>query len=198
MFKMGQRSLARLADPRGQAMVEFTLVFPFMLLILFSLMFFSTWALASADITSAADQGALYWAENPGASAKSIESYTANASAWPPLSPSEVSLSSGSLPSCTGSSCPGGGDSGSSLLILQLNSGGLCLAILGTCSSPTSTPTIPSGIKVKVTVSFPAKNIYVLGPAYVTIINALEQIVSGSQGFHSPTSITASATYLTQ
>lgn len=184
---------------RGQSTVEFALVFPFLLLMLFAVLFFANYALVAVDISAAADQGAQWAAEHaqqvqdPGTWANQVQQVTVNMSPWPTLQNSDVSVALGPVYN------QGGGAQQAPLLKLAagLNLGSLlganlCVTLLGqnTCS-------IPVGTKVIVTVQYPISRLYILGPEMQALINGLDRIVGGS-GVTLPQYITSSAEYLAQ
>lgn len=77
----------------GQATVEFALVVPFILLLIYCLLFFAFTALTEGDLSNAASIAAQWGAENPTASYAAVQAQVVQHCPWPTVSASQVVVS---------------------------------------------------------------------------------------------------------
>lgn len=77
----------------GQSSVEFALILPLLLIVLFGVIWMGENVLSQVEITSAATQGALWWSENSSATTDQVKQQVIAASSEQPLTSGEISLS---------------------------------------------------------------------------------------------------------
>lgn len=79
---------------RAQATVETALVLPILMMILFAILFFMNVFISKISVINAAENGAMWWGENPGASSQAVKQQVIDSSGFQTITAGEINLSS--------------------------------------------------------------------------------------------------------